>query len=261
MVEKFYVHSKLVWSQRSLFELDMVTRLWNAVLYAFINFVANLFKVSLPEILIQKMYIFFSSRNPKIVKSIVFVALAGSMIWTIIVGFTTSLQLSFDVMYHTATDIYINPLVRIMPYLLGVVTGWMLVEQRANFDVSPKIESCFWNVVVVVFVCTFFSTLKRDISILSTIIWIVFGRFCFSLAICCLIIGSATGKSIWWSKILEHKLFQHLNRLSYAVYLLNPFVISFVLSLSNSTTHADPLILVTFLKCILWFNYKFKFFF
>ncbi|XP_055838258.1 nose resistant to fluoxetine protein 6-like [Episyrphus balteatus] len=185
--------------------------------------------------------LFVYAKHPTFVKNLMASAVIAVIGWTYIVGLRSHYQLSFDVALHTGTEIYINPFIRIMPYLLGSIAGWYLVQSKGEFEIGTTTEKCIWNMAIVAFFACIYSTIKRDMSFLSTITLLVIGRLTFSIAVCWMIIGSATGRGIWWSRILESKFFQHINRLSYAIYLLNPFVIAFVFSLSNTSSHADPL--------------------
>lgn len=154
-------------------------------------------------------------------------------------------QLSFDSAFATGTEIYISPFVRILPYILGAITAWLMVENQSKFDISDIKEKCLWNLALLLFFCCIYSTIKRDMCYLYSISLFVFGRFLFSLSVCWMIVGSATGRGSFWSRVLEAKVFQHVNRLSYAIYLLNPFVIAFFFSLTSVSTHADPFMLVS----------------
>ncbi|XP_067634108.1 nose resistant to fluoxetine protein 6-like [Eurosta solidaginis] len=187
--------------------------------------------------------LFTYAKNPRLVKGFTVTIFAGTIIWTYSIGFGTKFQLSFDSAFATGTDIYISPFVRVLPYVMGAITAWNLLERQSQFDLSEMKEKCFWNLAILTFFCCIYSTFKRDLSVLASVTLIVAGRFLFGLSICWTILGSATGRGTWWSRILEGKVFQHINRVTYAIYLLNPFVIAFVFSLTNASTHADPLVL------------------
>lgn len=148
-------------------------------------------------------------------------------------------------MYHTGTQMYINPFIRISPYIVGSIAGWFLATTKGQFSVNTVFEKCAWNLAILIFFSCIYSTVKRDMSELYTVGLYVFGRLFFSCAIAWVILGSATGRGVWWSRFLELTPFQHLNKLSYGIYLLNPFVVSFVFSLSSTSTHADPIMLVS----------------
>ena len=141
---------------------------------------------------------------------------------------------------------------------MGAVAGWYFLEHKnRQFDLSPGQEKSFWNLALLTFFICIYSTVKRDMSYLMAITLFVVGRFLFSISICWMIIGSATGRRTCWSRFLESKPFQHLNRLSYAIYLLNPLVIALFFGLTSVSTHADPFMLVSRVtQTLKWLNCK-----
>lgn len=171
--------------------------------------------------------------------------LVGTVAWSYSIGLDSKFQLSFDSAFATGTEIYISPFVRILPYALGAVTAWYLLQRQLQIDMSEMKEKCFWNLAILVFFSCIYSTIKRDMSVFSAVTLFIVGRLLFSLSVCWMIVGSATGRGIWWSRILEAKVFQHINRVTYGIYLLNPFVIAFFFSLTNASTNADPLMMVS----------------
>lgn len=186
------------------------------------------------------------------VKTITVCGLITNIAWSYGIGFITNFQLSFDTFFATGTDIYISPFVRIMPYIVGAIAGWAFVERKEEpIELSEFQEKSLWNLSLLVFFVCLYSTIKRDLSHVMSITLFVGGRFLFTFAICWTIIGSATGRSTWWSRFLEAKPFQHLNRISYAFYLLNPFVIALFFGLTNSSTHADPFMLVCIICAVI----------
>ncbi|XP_055378337.1 nose resistant to fluoxetine protein 6-like, partial [Condylostylus longicornis] len=189
------------------------------------------------------LLLFVYTKNQQRAKNIFIVSFITTIIWSFIAGFKYQYQLSFDIAYKTRTHIYINPFLRILPYYLGTGAGWYLATNKGEFEMTQKFEKRCWYISLVIFFVSIYSTIKRDIGYLPTIALMVIGRILFSLSVCWMIIGSATGHGVWWSRILECKLFQHLNKLSYCMYLINPLVIFIIFNLSNSTNHTDPIMM------------------
>ncbi|XP_054739834.1 nose resistant to fluoxetine protein 6-like [Anastrepha obliqua] len=187
--------------------------------------------------------LFTYAKNPRLVKGFTSAIFVGTIFWSYSIGLGAKFQLSFDSAFATGTEVYISPFVRILPYVQGAATAWYLLERQSPIEMSEMKEKCIWNLAILVFFSCIYSTIKRDMSVLSAISLFIIGRLLFSLSVCWMIVGSATGHGVWWSRILEAKVFQHINRVSYAIYLLNPFVIAFFFSLTNASTHADPLML------------------
>ncbi|KAH8302116.1 hypothetical protein KR044_002885, partial [Drosophila immigrans] len=189
--------------------------------------------------------LFLYVKHPKLTKALVGLILVSSTAWSYIIGLSIKFQLSFDAAFATGTEIYTSPFVRILPYILGAITAYSLLQRTAEQQkVSSDMgERCSWHFALLIFFTCIYSTIKRDISSLLAISLFVLGRLFFSLSVCWMIAGSAQGRGVWWSRLLEAKGFQHLSRLSYAIYLLNPLVIAFFYSLTSASTHADPFML------------------
>ncbi|XP_030387186.1 nose resistant to fluoxetine protein 6 [Scaptodrosophila lebanonensis] len=187
--------------------------------------------------------LFVYTKRPKVAKTVVAVVLLATIAWSLVIGIKTKYEFSFDVVYETGSYIYISPFVRVLPYIVGAIAAWCLVEHKLQYNLSEAQERWLWNLSILVFFICLYSTFKRDFGYIISISLFVLGRFIFSVCICWMIVGSARGRGVWWSRLLESKGFQHLNRQSYAIYLLNPLVIAFFYGLTNGSTHADPFIL------------------
>ncbi|XP_073848850.1 nose resistant to fluoxetine protein 6-like isoform X2 [Musca autumnalis] len=194
--------------------------------------------------LLATALLFIYTKNPRLVKITTVVLLVGNILWSYGIAMNNMFQLSFDAMFATGTVIYISPFVRILPYIIGSIAGWVFLEYNLRpADLTEVQEKSCWHLSLLVFFVCMYSTIKRDIFTIMAITLFVVGRVLFSMAVSWMIIGSATGRSTVWSRFLEAKPFQHLNRISYAIYLINPFVIALFFAFTNSSTDADPLML------------------
>ncbi|KAH8371386.1 hypothetical protein KR093_007149 [Drosophila rubida] len=189
--------------------------------------------------------LFLYAKRPKLAKLVTVSALLATIIWSYGVGITHDFEFSFDAIYATASLVYTSSFVRVVPYIVGAIAAWCLHEGRLQFELSDLQERCVWHFCLFAFMVCIFSTAKRDLGYLITISLFVLGRVLFSLFLCWMIIGSARGRGVWWSRLLEAPVFQHINRLTYAIYLLNPLVISLVYSLTTASSHVDVFMMVS----------------
>lgn len=198
-----------------------------------------------------------------------FAGFLANIFWSYFIALSINFELSVETFFATAKYIYLSPYVRSLTYILGAIAGWYLLEQHRPHQhplqksadseaeslsggsnnclrLSKLKEHLYWNTAIVsILICVFLSY-SRDKSHLSAISLIVFGRLAFGLAICWTIMASAMGKVSWWSQLLEYSIFKHLNRLTYAIYLVNPFLITFVYGQTSASIHAEPLMIVSF---------------
>ncbi|KAH8234259.1 hypothetical protein KR038_004891 [Drosophila bunnanda] len=193
--------------------------------------------------LLANLVLFIYARHPKAAKAVTLAGLVATITWSYGIGINHKFEFSFDATYATGTQIYTSPFVRILPYIVGAIAAWCLQEQSFRMELSEQQTRWLWHFSVLVFLGCIYSTVKRDLGHLITISLFVLGRALFSLTVCWMVVGSATGSGVWWSRLLEAKCFQHLNRLSYAIYLLNPLVIALVYSLTSTSSAADPFML------------------
>ncbi|XP_037717155.1 nose resistant to fluoxetine protein 6 [Drosophila subpulchrella] len=193
--------------------------------------------------LLANIVLFIYAKFPKLAKGITLSGLVATITWSYGIGITNNFEFSFDSTYATGTQIYTSPFVRVLPYIVGAIAAWFYQEQRLPLEMSERRTRRYWHLSLKVFVGCIYSTVKRDLGTLITISLFVLGRALFSLTVCWMIVGSASGTGVWWSRLLEAKCFQHLNRLSYAIYLLNPLVIALVYSLTSTSSAADPFLL------------------
>ncbi|XP_017865390.1 PREDICTED: nose resistant to fluoxetine protein 6 isoform X1 [Drosophila arizonae] len=193
--------------------------------------------------LIANAILFLYVKHPKSAKLLTLAGLVANIVWSFGIGIKSNFEFSFDIVYGTSSQIYINPIVRVLPYIVGSIVAFCLAERRVSYQLSEGQQRWLWHFCLLVFVICIHSTIKRDLGYMITIVLFALGRICFSLSVCWMIVGSATGRGVWWSRLLEARCFQHLNRVSYAFYLLNPLIISLIYGLSSSSTHADPIML------------------
>ncbi|XP_060657604.1 nose resistant to fluoxetine protein 6 [Drosophila nasuta] len=192
--------------------------------------------------------LFLYAKRPKLAKQVTISMLLASLVWSIGIGIKHNFEFSFDAFYATGSHIYTSSFVRVVPYIVGAIAAWRLHErkqQSKESNLSDRKERFYWHFSLVGFMICLFSTVKRDLGYLITILLFALGRVLFSMCICWMICRSSKGSGVWWSRLLEAPIFQHFNRLTYAIYLLNPLVISLVFSLTTASTHVDG-----FMMCV-----------
>lgn len=90
------------------------------------------------------------------------------------------------------------------------------------------------------------ATVDRNISHYLAAPLIASIRVFYSGSASWMIVASALGHGGYFTTFMNWKIFVHLNKLSYAIYLLNPMVISFIFGLTDHSTHFEPITQVRF---------------
>jgi peptidoglycan/LPS O-acetylase OafA/YrhL len=147
---------------------------------------------------------------------------------------------TWDVVYNTGTQLYIAPWVRILPYLIGVGCGYYLYNYKNTFNVSKRNSQFLWITSCVFLSAILHCTIYREIPIWVTYCILMFGRLFASLAASWFIVASVCGEANWFSNFLSARIFVLINKLTYAIYLLNPLLIFFLFSQVEHGTSVDP---------------------
>lgn len=214
-----------------------------------------------------------SYRYPNAAKAI-FCSLFGIFVaFLFAIAIFTKFTPAYDVMHSLGTDMYIAPWARILPYLIGVGCGYAMftfngvmplgkvsliklfrkknrfVHSKWNLIVSlslfpKKSIKIIWTVMITIAISSHVSTLNRDITHYVAAPLITFIRIFYPASISWMIIASQTGHGGTFAKILDCPVFVHVNKLSYAIYLLNPVVISTLYGWQDHSTHIDPISMV-----------------
>lgn len=126
--------------------------------------------------------------------------------------------------------------------------GMLIIS--AFFATKTKIQKTvkiLWAVTTTLAVGSHISTMYRNISHFIAAPLITAIRIFYSTSVAWMIVASQTGHGGRFAKILNYPVFVHINKLSYAIYLLNPALITVIYGIKDHSTHVDPITMV----CIL----------
>lgn len=100
-------------------------------------------------------------------------------------------------------------------------------------------------VAVSVIVACHCSAINRGLSYKYAAALITMIRIFYSSATAWIILASTSENGVPITKLLNHKIFVHLNKLSYGIYLLNPVVVAMVYGVKDHSDHFTPITLVS----------------
>ncbi|XP_030569344.1 nose resistant to fluoxetine protein 6 [Drosophila novamexicana] len=189
------------------------------------------------------LLLYMHTRYPQLVRRLVLMLLLANVLYTVLLQIVLDVPTTFEALYGIGDWLYTNPLVRMLAYLIGGIYGYAhargLVEPFVALFPN-KLAKCALAGVVVwlasrlqvlqlaspALVGCGYVLLRGGISTATAhLIW------------CSFRIDGSTRVTRWLVHFLELDWFQRLNRLSYALYLLNPLII---LNLYYSLSDAMP---------------------
>lgn len=101
-----------------------------------------------------------------------------------------------------------------------------------------------WTITTSLAILAHISTIDRGVSHIVAAPLITAIRIFYSASLCWMIVASQTGHGGSFTRIMNSPVFVHLNKLSYAVYLLNPLLITVIYGYRDHSSHVDPITMV-----------------
>lgn len=111
-----------------------------------------------------------------------------------------------------------------------------------------KTIKVMWTLTTTLALSAHISTFDRGVSHIVAAPLITAIRIFYSASLCWMIVASHTGHGGLFAKIMNAPAFVHLNKLSYAIYLLNPVLITVIYGYRDHSSHVDPVTSVTILR-------------
>ncbi|KAL0132835.1 hypothetical protein PUN28_000500 [Cardiocondyla obscurior] len=134
---------------------------------------------------------------------------------------------------------YDKPWMRINPYIIGMISGYILKKLNNNLALKKKIIILCWCLVIVVDI--YVLRYQRHMSILSTAVYMTLFRILWATSIAWIVITCTKNGGIL-NKLLSFKGWIPLSRLTYCAYLLNPIIIQSITLYSNNAIHYEVLL-------------------
>ncbi|XP_014602889.1 PREDICTED: LOW QUALITY PROTEIN: nose resistant to fluoxetine protein 6-like [Polistes canadensis] len=200
---------------------------------------------------ISSFLLLLSSMYFKVAASLLGLLFMSSMILTGYIAYINDYIPTLDKQYNFIDELYFPPWVRIGPYLVGVITGYILVKLKNKLNFKKKTLILFWILGSSCSLLALFGIYRRRISILAATFYAALGRTIWAIGIAWLVIACSTNNGGILNRILSFKVWIPLSRLTYTVYLINPILITSIQLFSETSRHIDFLINV----CILFYFY------
>ncbi|GAB1867720.1 Nose resistant-to-fluoxetine protein N-terminal domain-containing protein [Camponotus japonicus] len=167
--------------------------------------------------------------------------LIGSIVLSGYISYSYEYIPTLDEQLRLRSIIYFPPWIRIGPYIIGIITGYII--RRLNKKLVFKKETvilcwCFGSA------CNIFPLIGlygRNVSILYTAIYIALSRTLWATGIAWIVIACFSKHGGIINQLLSSKVFIPLSKLNYCVYLINPFIIQSIHLSSETSVHFEIL--------------------
>ncbi|XP_011881904.1 PREDICTED: nose resistant to fluoxetine protein 6-like [Vollenhovia emeryi] len=243
---QFYVHErphetcpKYWWRNllyiNNLFGLKTMCMSWSWYLSADMQF----FSIAVALLILSTIYFY-------IAVAILAALLIGSIVLTGYLSYIYEYVPTLDEQYRLVDVLYLPPWVRITPYIVGMITGYILTQLNGKLLLKRRTIILCWCLGSACNIIVLFSMHQRQIPILPSAIYIALHKGVWAVGIAWIVIACLTQHGGIVCQFLSFKGWAPFSRLSYCAYLINPVVIQSFRLLSETSVHFEFIPLTIF---------------
>ncbi|XP_011704081.1 PREDICTED: nose resistant to fluoxetine protein 6-like [Wasmannia auropunctata] len=167
--------------------------------------------------------------------------LIGSIAFSGYLSYIYEYTPTLDEQYRLLDELYIPPWVRISPYIIGIITGYILTQLKGKLVLKKRTVILCWCLGSACNIITIFGIYKRHIPILPSAIYVALYRGIWAVGLAWIVIACLTQHGGIIYKFLSFKGWVPFSRLSYCAYLLNPLIIHSIHLQSENSAHFELL--------------------
>ncbi|KAG5347326.1 NRF6 protein, partial [Acromyrmex charruanus] len=146
---------------------------------------------------------------------------------------------TLDEQYRLLDVFYFPPWIRIGPYIIGMITGYIIRRFNKKIVLKKNIVILCWTLGAACNILVLFGVYKTKISVLSAAIYVALSRTVWAIGIAWIVIMCYTEHGDIVKKFLSCKIWIPFSRLTYCAYLINPFIIYSIHLHSETSVHFE----------------------
>ncbi|KYN22734.1 Nose resistant to fluoxetine protein 6 [Trachymyrmex cornetzi] len=153
---------------------------------------------------------------------------------------------TLDEQYRLLDELYLPPWLRISPYIVGMITGYILTQLNGKLILKKRTVILCWCFGSACNIITLLSLYDRQkVPILASAIYMSLYRVFWAVGIAWIVIACLTQHGGIVYQFLSFKGWVPFSRLSYGAYLLNPIIVHSIRLQSEKSVHFELLSMIT----------------
>lgn len=189
--------------------------------------------------IIGTLLLSLSQMHFNIVVAVLGLLLVGSTILTGYISYIYEYVPTLDQQYSLLNVVYDPPWVRIGPYIVGVVTGYIILKLDKKLRLKRRTVAMLWIFGSACNIVVLFGLVDKQISVIASAFYNALSRTVWGIGIAWIIIACYTNNGGVVNKILSFRGWIPLSRLTYCAYLLNPILIYAVYLYGETSMHIN----------------------
>ncbi|XP_076754898.1 nose resistant to fluoxetine protein 6-like [Xylocopa sonorina] len=148
---------------------------------------------------------------------------------------------TLDEQYQMLDVFYMKPWLRIGPYLVGMATALLLKKWNYKLRLSKVALAACWMIAILCNCSILFGPGEQQYTFAGSILYVALSRTAWGLGMAWLIIVCTTNNGGIVTKFLSLDMWIPLSRITYCIYLLNPFIIYAIFKFGTYPLSVDVL--------------------
>ncbi|XP_076673735.1 nose resistant to fluoxetine protein 6 [Andrena cerasifolii] len=182
-----------------------------------------------------------STRHLRLALGISLGLIIASICTTAYIAYSIDYYPTMDQLLNNLTTMYQRPWIRINPFLIGLGTAFLLKKLNNKLHLSTTAKAAGWTFGVLCNCSILFGMTNKDVSLAASVIYTALSRTGWGLGMMWLTVACVTNNAGIIGKFLSLPAWVPLSRLTYCVYLTNPFLINSVFLYSSYPSYVDVL--------------------
>ncbi|XP_060080526.1 nose resistant to fluoxetine protein 6-like [Ylistrum balloti] len=143
---------------------------------------------------------------------------------------------------------YIKPYCRMGPYLVGLITGYILYRTKGKYKIAPPVNIAIWIVMTIIGCLVTYGIYEEAngnwMSVDVAALYNAVHKPLWGVCVSWVIFACVTGNGGFINTILSWSPFIPLGRLSYCAYLVHPIVIFVYMRSLKQTVYATDFVMI-----------------
>ncbi|KAL4703979.1 hypothetical protein ACJJTC_000365 [Scirpophaga incertulas] len=221
----------------TLFPVDQMCMLWSWYLSDDTQFYA-----------VSAVLLILATSHFKVSVSLTGVLFLSSLLTTGYVSWSSEHAPSSEDPFTQFDKIYDKPWTRLGPYLVGMLTGWILFKTNLKIRMSRVAVGAGWASCCALLLFLIFGLYRANLSTAAAATYSALSHSLWAACVGWIILACSTGHGGWVRSILAAPVLYPFSRVTYCAYLVHPVVLRFVaMHLTHPIHLGELLVFVLFL--------------
>ncbi|XP_012278977.1 nose resistant to fluoxetine protein 6 [Orussus abietinus] len=183
----------------------------------------------------------------KFVAVIIFFLVTSSWFTTFTIAYKNDYIARIQEPFALFDELYDKPWLRVGPYFVGAITGYILFKTDCKFRSPLIIRVIGWPVSLVVMFSVVYGLYPGNMTVFLSSIYAALAHTAWALAVAFIVFQCCTGSAALINKLLSLRLMYPLSRLTYCAYLVHPVIMMITSNKMDGPLHLhNDLVLIVF---------------